>query len=157
MRKEGLSRQNLLVGVVVTIVLAGLGQPSDAGSAPTASRPGKERQIECMNYYRDHLQEVSGTPFVNDCLRSSEPASAVAARLRSVGKQAGPVTDVARAAAGCVSKEKIEKYVTAECLRDQAGLVVEKKNSSCAGEAGETYTALLAEPGLVFDSSGNRK
>jgi hypothetical protein len=57
-------------------------------SAATSSEA--QRRIDCMNYFKDHLQQVSGTPFVKQCLASSETIPALAARLQAAKSPQAP-------------------------------------------------------------------
>lgn len=168
----------------------------------TPPKPGRERQVECMNHFRENAQALSGTPFVNHCQRSSMPVAELAASLVAAKSAAAPAADPAkgadslyrdcersawgrhfacdcvrdayteasaahpgeaamklqeRAMAGCVSREKTLANVKAECLRDPMWSHPDKPEQWCACEAEETHKALLAEPGLVLDSSGNRQ
>ena len=84
-------------------------------------KPSRERQVECSNYFREHVQVLSGTPFVNNCLRSGEPAPEIAARLAATKPAAAPGADPANAAASLYrdcERSAWGRHFACDCVRD---------------------------------------
>ncbi|MCM2311616.1 MAG: hypothetical protein NDI84_09440 [Steroidobacteraceae bacterium] len=77
-----------------------------------------------MNYFKEHLQQVSGTPFVKQCLASSESIPALAARLQATKSPQAPAAaapaagDVAAALQRDCERSYWGKHFACECMRD---------------------------------------
>lgn len=106
------------------IVLTAAWVTLDAIDVSAATSPDQQRRADCMNYFKDHLQQVSGTPFVKECLASAESIPALATRLQAARSPQVPAAAVPAAgdAAAALQRDCERSYwgkhFTCECMRD---------------------------------------